>query len=126
MLYRLALTLGIANVEGPGGLTESISEWQFLQWIIYHSIEPFGPLREDLRAGVIVSNLVNVQRTSSTAKAFTPMDFFPTLKESMEKSKPIEPLKGESWKEFKRELMAYTKSQGQPAKLASPVFSEVP
>lgn len=37
---------------------------EFAEWIAYDQIEPFGPTREDQRAGVIASAIVNLYRQS--------------------------------------------------------------
>lgn len=56
-----------------------LSARQIAGWMAYASVEPFGELQADYRAGVISSILANVNRGSRTAKSFGPADFFPWL-----------------------------------------------
>lgn len=61
-------------------LTASMSSAEFGDWQEYAALEPFGPLREDRRAGIIVATLANVNRDPKRrAEAWEPEDFFPEL-----------------------------------------------
>lgn len=40
-------------------LLESIDSAELTEWMAYDQIEPFGPQREDLRAGLICSTVAN-------------------------------------------------------------------
>lgn len=44
-------------------------------WQAYARLEPFGPLRDDLRAGTLASLIANQHRK----EPLQPHDFFPTL-----------------------------------------------
>ena len=46
----------------------------------YAAIEPFGPQRDDLRAGVISATVANVSR-GQDVPPYAPEDFMPSLKE---------------------------------------------
>jgi hypothetical protein len=61
--YRLALALGVANVEDPGGLLDTISACQFSRWRAYCLIDTFGNERGDMQAGT-VANAVYLHKIS--------------------------------------------------------------
>lgn len=59
-----------------------ISSAEFAEWVAFAQLEPFGPSREDARAGVIASLIANANRDADKRSApFEPSDFFPTLGE---------------------------------------------
>jgi hypothetical protein len=49
---------------------ESLSYAEFLSWQLYAEREPFGPRREDERAGMIA-------KAAGHVATFAPLDFFP-------------------------------------------------
>jgi hypothetical protein len=51
---------------------------EFGEWMAFYSLEPFGPMREDLRAGTIAATMVNL-RQKRNSNAIVPADFFPEL-----------------------------------------------
>lgn len=57
-----------------------MSHAELVEWAAFHSIEPFGPMREDLRAGRIAATIANSApfRTRG-AELFDATDFFPEL-----------------------------------------------
>ena len=57
-----------------------MSSMEFSEWRAFAAEEPFGPLREDERAGVIASMLANPYRAKGR-EPFVPADFFPSLRE---------------------------------------------
>lgn len=57
----------------------NMSSRLFLEWIAYDRVEPFGPWRDDIRAGVVASTIANVNRSKKT-DAYTPNDFIPEFK----------------------------------------------
>jgi hypothetical protein len=71
---KLAMALGYANVDD---MLASITSRQLREWMEFYRLEPFGEERADLRAGIIASTIANVNRSSRTAKAFSPKDFMP-------------------------------------------------
>lgn len=62
-------------------MMEAMSSTQLSEWMAYDRIEPFGPQRDDLRAGVIASTVYNVQRTKRSQKVAKPSDFMLTFGE---------------------------------------------
>jgi hypothetical protein len=59
-LYRLALKLGIWNVEGPGGLADQMPWWQLERWMAAFQLMPWGD--EWLRDAVVMCQNYNVNR----------------------------------------------------------------
>ncbi len=49
----------------------------FMNFMVYESIEPFHDRRGDIQAGMICSILANVNRTKKSDKVYSPMDFVP-------------------------------------------------
>ena len=64
-------------------LGRRMSSAEFSEWQQYALLEPFGPLREDERAGVVAAIVGNIARlfSKSRGEAFTPASFFPELRE---------------------------------------------
>jgi len=59
-------------------LGRRMSSAEFTEWMVYARLEPFGPRREDERAGMVAAMVTNVARDAkSHPQAFTPDDFFP-------------------------------------------------
>lgn len=56
-------------------LLERIDAHELAEWVAYSQIEPFGPLREDHRAGSIAAAALNPY----TKTRLVPSDFFPEL-----------------------------------------------
>jgi hypothetical protein len=56
-------------------LGRRMSSAEFSEWQRYAALEPFGPLRDDERAGVVASVLANVYRPRGR-DPFGPADFF--------------------------------------------------
>lgn len=69
------MELGIWDVDG---MIEKMPARQFLRWLAYYSIEPFGGARGDIQAGVVASTIANVYRNKNQT-AFAPSDFMPTF-----------------------------------------------
>lgn len=66
-----------------------MSSAEFLEWMVYYGLEPFGELRGDLRAGVIASTIANVHRDKKS-KSFKPSDFL-LFSETGQESQPETP-----------------------------------
>ena len=49
-----------------------ISSREFAEWMAYYRIDPFGPVRGDLQAGIVASTLVNLFRKEANS---APSDF---------------------------------------------------
>lgn len=57
---------------------ERISSHEFAEWMAYANLEPFGPEREDQRAGVVAATLANINRdTKARPEPYSVEDFFP-------------------------------------------------
>jgi hypothetical protein len=54
----------------------SMSARQFSEWATFYAQDPWGDFRADLRNGIMVSTLANINRKKD-APAFTPQDFMP-------------------------------------------------
>jgi hypothetical protein len=61
-------------------LLARISSRELTEWMAYFAIDPFGEERADLRAGIVASTLVNVNR-GKRGKAAKPRDFMPSFGE---------------------------------------------
>lgn len=48
---------------------------EFLEWMVYESLEPFGDRRSDILAGIIAATIANVNRTSTNQDSYSPDDF---------------------------------------------------
>jgi len=71
-----------------------MSSAEFSGWLRYAELEPFGPRREDERAGVVASLIANIARVLSSTGAHgdpvRPADFFPELAEPTPKPEPAD------------------------------------
>jgi hypothetical protein len=55
-----------------------IGSAEFSEWMAYAELEPFGPIREDERAGVVAAVTANVYRDAKRRREpFEAVDFFP-------------------------------------------------
>lgn len=62
-------------------LLRRLSVKQLTEWMAFAELEPFGPGREDLRAGVLAAVTANSAfGRGKGAKSYKPSDFFETLK----------------------------------------------
>jgi len=59
-------------------LLARIDSSELSEWIKYFELEPFGPVRSDLSAGIVAATIANVNKGKS-GKAFQPVDFMPFL-----------------------------------------------
>jgi hypothetical protein len=48
------------------------------EWMAYAHLEPFGPIADFTRTGIVASQLYNVNRTKSSQPLATPQDYLPT------------------------------------------------
>ena len=61
-------------------MLNGMSAKEFTEWMAYYELEPFGPVRDDQRAGEVASVLANVHRDSKKRPTpFSAVDFFPNL-----------------------------------------------
>lgn len=80
-----------------------MDESQLATWMEYYSLEPFGPKRDDLRAGLIASWIVNTNIDPSKTEPRAPDSFFVYGDDKKEKDKKVTP---KQWKKSKAELKA--------------------
>lgn len=67
-----------------------IDSREFAEWMAYANVEPFGPLREDQRAGVVAAILANVNRDSEARpEPFTVDEFFPRYEGDSVEDDPV-------------------------------------
>lgn len=59
-------------------MLEELTCGQFDEWLAFFTLGPWGPEREDLRAGLIASCVENSQKVKG--KPSQPDDFFPNLR----------------------------------------------
>jgi hypothetical protein len=76
-LYRLALKLGIWNVEEPGGLADVMSVDQLYGWMGYYQLEPWGD--EWLRDAMSMAQFASAHRSKGSPRR-KPDDFMPVPK----------------------------------------------
>jgi hypothetical protein len=55
---------------------------QVAEWEAFFALEPWGGLRDDLRAGKVAAAVVNANPFRGGGAARMPSDFFPTLAEA--------------------------------------------
>ena len=71
-----------------------IDAHEFAEWMAYMTLEPFGPNRDDLRAGTIAAVIANVNRDSrKRSEPFSPGDFFTEIAEKEPDAPPPPTLK---------------------------------
>ena len=59
-------------------MSAALSERELQEWMIYYSLEPWGPERADLNSGIIASTIANVNRDSKVrSEPFKAEDFMP-------------------------------------------------
>lgn len=61
-----------------------------MEWIAYAQLEPFGPLDDSRRAGVLASILANAHRNPKRTQPFRPDQFFPELTRASSGTQSIE------------------------------------
>lgn len=83
-----------------------MSSSEFSEWMAYYNIEPFGPIREDLRAGMIAAPLLNiwVPRGGTRAK---PSDWIMRFDKAAEE---------QDWETMKAMLQGFTAAMKARAK----------
>ena len=79
--FRLALALGMTVRE----MLARMDSAEFAEWMAYARLEPFGPLQDDMRAGVTASTFANANR-GKKSRVFKPDDFMASLKAERRRS----------------------------------------
>jgi hypothetical protein len=60
-------------------LEHNLSNDELAEWWAFYVVEPFGPIREDLRAGRMAAMIANTIPRERGSRPFTAEDFFPEL-----------------------------------------------
>ena len=61
-----------------GELQGRVTSREFTEYMAYDRLEPFGPEREDLRAGIVASTIANANRDPKRHRQpYTAEDFMP-------------------------------------------------
>ena len=81
--FRLALALGGMTVEE---MLDRMGGAEFLAWITFYRLEPFGEIRADARAGIIAATVANTTRQKGQNTA-VPSDFIPDFEQSQPKKR---------------------------------------
>lgn len=51
---------------------------ELVEWMVYYQMEPFGPERADLQAGIVAATVANVNRdVKKQKKPYSAQDFMP-------------------------------------------------
>ena len=61
------------------GMLASMDAAEFVEWMAFQRLEPFGDMQADFRAGQVCATLANLQRKKD-AKPFAAADFMPALR----------------------------------------------
>ena len=76
MWFRLALALGMSVKQAQ----QEIDSHEFGYWLAYYGLEPWGERVADMRHGIAVATLANINRnTDARPDAYMPEDFIPGL-----------------------------------------------
>lgn len=66
-------------------LLNRISSRELSEWMAYDRLQPFGPERSDVNAGIVASTVANANRDSKKRrKPFGPADFMPVFEKEKE------------------------------------------
>lgn len=73
-------------------LLASMTSSQFHEWMVYHSIEPFGEFRAELRHGQQMAMTANLNRdTKKKRDPFTTAEFMNFVEQPEKKIEPLDP-----------------------------------
>ena len=76
MWFRLALSLGMSVKRAK----QEIDSHEFGYWMAYYGLEPWGERVADMRHGIAVATLANINRnTEARPEPYSPTDFIPWL-----------------------------------------------
>jgi hypothetical protein len=68
---------------------DALSIDEFVQWMCFYSIEPFGEKRGDIQSAIIAQTMANIHRASD-AKPYTVKDFIPEFIERKPERQPLQ------------------------------------
>ena len=64
-----------------GEMLGRMSSAEITEWLAFYQLEPFGPERGDLRAGIVAATVANVNRDAKKQKKpYSAQDFMPKFK----------------------------------------------
>ena len=69
-------------------LLGSIGSHELMEWEQYAQLEPFGPMIEDLRAGLAPAATINANRDPEKSKPVGPLDLYPWHNPSAKPTSP--------------------------------------
>lgn len=87
---------------------------QFLGWIKYSTLEPFGEERADLRMGQICATIANFNTDLRKRKPYRATDF--TFKFGVDESGKKSPMTGDEWKQLKSAARSKAVAEQEAAK----------
>jgi hypothetical protein len=60
-----------------------MSSEEFMRWVAYSKVEPFGYHIDNFRAGVVAATVANVAPRGRNARTLKPDDFYPATKSTV-------------------------------------------
>ena len=89
MWFRLALSLGMSVKRAK----QEIDSHEFCYWMAYYGLEPWGEKVADMRHGIAVATLANINRnTEARPEPYAPSEFIPWGTSDRQKSTEMEPV----------------------------------
>lgn len=86
-----------------------------LGWVAYSTLEPFGEVRADLRAGIVASAIVNVHRGKKSDPVSKPTDFMPDFSKAAKKTADRKPVTDQqTWTSIKAMAKAVAIGMSKP------------
>jgi hypothetical protein len=77
-----------------GEMLARMSAWEFQEWLVFYKLDPFGELRQDMRAGLCISPLLNTVREGlGNAQVSRPTDFIWEFDRKPPKTQPVNEMK---------------------------------
>lgn len=67
-----------------------MSGQEFVDWMAYERLEPFGPLADEFRIGQVCATLANINR-GKDSPSFEAGDFMPALRRAIAAHRPAQP-----------------------------------
>lgn len=69
-------------------LMERVSASEFIHWMAFYALEPFGSEIEDYRAGLAPAIYVNAHAGEKAGPPLSPLDLFPHHRPPVEQAEP--------------------------------------
>lgn len=94
-------------------LLARLSSRQISEWMAYYTLDPFGEERADLRMGMLMALIANVNRDPQKRKeAYTAEEFMPKFGEEYKQDGPGKQ-DGQTWEQQKELLKAMSGSHAK-------------